>query len=143
MKYLQNLHTHSTYDDGKNTPEEMIKFAISQGMHSVGFSGHSYVSYGTKFCMSEDGTEDFKKEINFLKEKYKGLLDIFCGLEFDMYSNTSLSGYDYLIGSMHYLKRGDDYIGFDWVIVNGELVIKNDEHTGIRPGKVLRRNEKV
>ncbi len=33
--------------------------------------------------------------------------------------------------------------GFDWVIVNGEPVIKNGEYTGNRPGKVLRRNEKA
>ena len=28
MKYLQNLHTHSTYCDGKDTPEEMILSAF-------------------------------------------------------------------------------------------------------------------
>lgn len=33
--------------------------------------------------------------------------------------------------------------GFDWVIVNGEPVIRNGEHTGKRPGKVLRRNGKI
>ena len=32
--------------------------------------------------------------------------------------------------------------GFDWVIVNGKPVIKNGEHTGKRPGKILRRNHK-
>jgi len=31
--------------------------------------------------------------------------------------------------------------GFDWVIVNGEPVIKNGEHTGERPGKVLRHKK--
>jgi len=125
MKYLQNLHTHSTYDDGKDSPEEMIKSAISQRMHSVGFSGHSYVPYGRKFCMSKTGTENFKKEISFLKKKYKDDLEIFCGLEFDMYSDTSLSGYDYLIGSMHYLKKGNDFIGFDRSADEVKSVIDN------------------
>ncbi len=31
--------------------------------------------------------------------------------------------------------------GFDWVIVNGEVVIKNGEHTGRRPGQILRHNK--
>ena len=30
-----------------------------------------------------------------------------------MYSGVDLTGYDYLIGSIHYLKKGDEYIGFD------------------------------
>lgn len=33
--------------------------------------------------------------------------------------------------------------GFDYVIVNGEVVVKDSEHTGKRPGRVLRRNENV
>lgn len=30
-----------------------------------------------------------------------------------MYVETDFSGYDYLIGSFHYLKLGNEYIGFD------------------------------
>ena len=105
MKYLQNLHTHSTYCDGKDTLEEMILSAIEQGFQSVGFSGHSYMHYSPGHSMSIAGTEEYKKEIAALKEKYKGQLDIFCGLEVDMYSEVDLSGYDYLFGTAHYLKK--------------------------------------
>ena len=31
--------------------------------------------------------------------------------------------------------------GIQWVLVNGEIVVEGDEHTGRRPGKVLRRGE--
>ena len=41
MKYLQNLHTHTTYCDGKNTAEEMVQKAIELGFKSLGFSGHA------------------------------------------------------------------------------------------------------
>ena len=45
LKYYQNLHTHSTYCDGKDSIEGMIQSAIAQGFQSVGFSGHSYMYY--------------------------------------------------------------------------------------------------
>jgi hypothetical protein len=38
---LQDLHTHTTYCDGKNTPREMIEAAIAKGLRRIGFSGHS------------------------------------------------------------------------------------------------------
>ncbi len=113
MKHLQNLHTHSTYDDGKNSLREMIEIAMEKGFEAIGFSGHSYMHYAPKASMSLEGTEEYKKEISILKEKYKGKIDVFCGLEFDLYSEIDLSGYDYLIGSVHYLKIDGKYVGFD------------------------------
>lgn len=113
MKDLQNLHTHTTYCDGHDTPEEMILAATRKGFSSIGFSGHSYMHYAKGHSMSEQGTEDYKQEIRALKKKYDGVIDVFCGLEFDMYSEIDLSGYDYLIGSVHYFRIGDGYVGFD------------------------------
>lgn len=113
MKNLQNLHTHSKYCDGADTPEEMIAYAIKKGFDSIGFSGHSYMSFSPAYSMSPEGTEDYKREILALKKKYAGQIDVFLGLEFEMYSETDLSGYEYLIGSLHYFKIGDEYVGFD------------------------------
>ena len=39
---LQNLHTHSSFCDGKNTPEEIVNYAIARGFDSIGFSSHSF-----------------------------------------------------------------------------------------------------
>lgn len=115
MTYLQNLHTHTTYCDGRDTPVEMIESAISQGFDSIGFSGHSYTFYSTASypITTLEKTEAYKKEISELKEKYAGKIDLFLGLEFDMYSGVDLSGYDYLIGACHYLRKGDGYVAFD------------------------------
>ena len=113
MKYYQNLHTHSTYCDGKDSIEGMIQKAIGLGFDSVGFSGHSYMFYSNYVQMTPEKTEQYKAEIALLKEKYRDKIDIFCGLEYDMYSAIDQSGYDYLIGSVHYLKIGDEYVGFD------------------------------
>ena len=112
--FLQNLHTHTTYCDGADTPEQMILAAIEKGFGSIGFSGHSYMFYSNyTLQMTPQKTEKYKAEIAFLKEKYRDKIDVFCGLEFDMYSKVDLSGYDYLIGSVHYLKLGNEYVGFD------------------------------
>ena len=112
-KYLQNLHTHTTYCDGRDTPEEMVLAAIEKGFSSVGFSGHSYMYYSNYVQMTPEKTEKYRSEISALKEKYRGVLDIFCGLEFDMYSKVDTKGYDYLIGSVHYLKCDGEFVGFD------------------------------
>ena len=42
---LSNLHTHSTFCDGRNTPEQVVTAAIEQGFDSVGFSSHGYTSF--------------------------------------------------------------------------------------------------
>ena len=113
IKHLQNLHIHTCYCDGKDTPEEIVLAAIEKGFSSIGFSGHAYMSYSKFFQKNGDHTEQYKKEIRRLKEKYKDRLKIYCGLEIDMYSDTDQSGYDYLIGAVHYLECEDGYVTFD------------------------------
>ncbi len=113
MNTLQNLHTHTTFSDGKDTPEEMVLEAINKGSFSVGFSEHSAMSYSPYDYMRGQEHEKYKNEILRLKEKYKDKIDIFLGLEVDMYSSPDMKGFDYLIGSMHYFKIGNEYIAFD------------------------------
>ena len=113
MNTLQNLHTHTNYCDGINTPKELIQAAIEKGFGGIGFSGHSYMYYSPDHSMSLAGTEQYKQEISLLKGEYNGVIDIFLGLEVDMYSEIDLSGYDYLIGGLHYLKINDEFVGFD------------------------------
>lgn len=110
----QNLHTHSIYCDGQDTLEEMIGTAIDKGFDSVGFSGHSYMYFAEDHSMSLQGTEDYKREVRQMQEKYDGKFDVFLGLEFEMLSTqVDLRGYDYLIGSSHYFDFGDKIVGFD------------------------------
>lgn len=110
----QNLHIHSTYTDGRDTPEEMIVKAIERGFDSIGFSEHSYMKFSTyPFQMTIDQAEDYKKEIALLKAKYKDQIDIFCGLEMEFYSEMPTEDYDYLIGSVHYIDFDGKLLGFD------------------------------
>ena len=113
MGYKQNLHTHSSFGDGVQTPEEIIERAIALGFDSVGFSEHSYFKYSTYFATRSDNSAEYRAEIYRLKDKYKGSFPVFCGLEVEMYSDAELVGYDYLVGSVHYLKVLEEYVGFD------------------------------
>ena len=114
MKNLQNLHTHSTFCDGIDSPEEMVKIAISKGFDSLGFSGHSPNKYSNYAGINEERTVAYKKEINRLKSLYGDVFPIFLGLEVEMYSGYKPEGYDYLIGSLHYLDVGNgEFAGFD------------------------------
>lgn len=113
MSYLQNLHTHSSYCDGMDTPERMLMIAKEKGFQSIGFSGHSYMYYAPSHSMTEAGTKLYEQEIRYLKQRYDGIMDVFYGLEVDIFSDINLTGYDYLIGSVHYLKIGDKIVGID------------------------------
>ena len=80
---LEDLHTHTRYCDGKNTPEEMVKAAIEKGLTRIGFSGHSYTFFDERYCMSIPNVIRYIAEINGLKESYRGKIEILCGVEQD------------------------------------------------------------
>lgn len=112
MQYKQNLHTHTTYCDGAHTPREMVNFALEKGFDSLGFSGHSSMSYGS-YGIPCAKVEDYKNEIRALQAEYGSGFPIYLGLEMDMYSEVELTGYDYLIGAMHYFCIGQEKVDFD------------------------------
>ena len=103
---MQNLHTHTTYCDGALTPEEMVLAAISRGYGSLGFSEHSSVATVVEiYAMSTDTTLEYIEEINALKEKYKGQIEIFLGIEQDIFTESCPEGLDYIIGTVHHVKK--------------------------------------
>ena len=99
-----NYHTHSTFCDGKDTPEEMVRCAIEKGFDIIGFSGHGYVE-GSTYAMTRENTEKYIKEVNRLKAVYKDKIKVLCGLEADIMSKFDRSRFDYLIGSVHDVER--------------------------------------
>lgn len=108
-----DFHVHTFYCDGKDSPEDVVIEAISRGMKKLGFSGHSYTWFDEEPCMSREGTEEYKREIQRLKRKYESEIEILCGTEQDYYSDMPVDDYDFVIGSVHYLKFGDEYMHVD------------------------------
>ena len=111
--YKQNLHTHGNLADGLDSYESIVERAIELGFESIGFSEHAYMFYSDYSIINERTIPTYKAEINRLKEKYKDIIPIYLGLEFDQYSTEPTSGFEFIIASNHYLKRGDEYLSFD------------------------------
>ena len=109
----QELHCHTTFCDGKSTPEEMVLAAIDKGLCRIGFSGHAPMCFPEEYPMSEQGAEDYRATVAALKDTYAGRIEILCGIEQDIYSVPIAKPYDYVIGAAHYIKVGGEYIPVD------------------------------
>lgn len=74
-----NLHSHTTYCDGKNTPEEMVLAAMDRGFDVFGFSGHSYTAFDESYCMSRSTTDAYEQEVRRLASSYQKNL-LYCAV---------------------------------------------------------------
>lgn len=110
---ISDLHTHTTYCDGDNTPEEMLLSAIDKGFKAYGFSSHSHLSYDETWNMSHASQKQYIEEILSLKEKYKGKIDVLLGTEYDLLSDNDLTPFDYVIGSCHSIIKEGHYLSVD------------------------------
>ncbi len=114
MYYKENFHTHSTYCDGKNAPEEMVKAAIEKGFTALGFSGHSHLDFDCGWCMTAEGTKEYISVVHALKEKYADKINIYCGTEHDILSTgINKSDYDFTLGAVHYIPVNGEYLAVD------------------------------
>lgn len=108
---LSNIHTHTTFCDGKNTAEEMVLSAIEKGFFSLGFSGHGYTAFELGSCMKDE--QGYINEINRLKEIYRDKIEIYLGTEEDAFAPVDRSRYEYVIGSMHFMKKDGNIFPLD------------------------------
>lgn len=105
-----DLHLHTTFCDGKNTPEEMVKKAIELGVECLGIAVHGHTPFDEEECVSKAGTKQFLKEIARLKKAYARELWILAGVEQDHFGDVPTKGFDYVIGSAHYVEcKGEHY----------------------------------
>ena len=110
---MMDLHTHTVFCDGSSTAEEMVLAALDRGLDCLGFSGHSYTFFDESYCMSPLGAAAYRGEIARLRHVYGDRLRILCGVEQDYWSAESTEDYDYVIGSVHYLKQDGEYLPVD------------------------------
>ena len=103
-----NYHTHTSFCDGTNTPEEIVEKALEMNMEHLGFSSHVDIS-------PVMDVPAYLFEVRRIQDKYRDQLDILCGGELDnMYYDRNPKGFDYLIGSVHHLKAGEEILAIDW-----------------------------
>ena len=80
MRY--DLHTHSTYSDGKDTLEANIEAAIKKGLTKIGLTDHAYRHQLEGVPLGR--LDDYLSEAYALKEKYKKDIDVIVGMEFNL-----------------------------------------------------------
>jgi histidinol-phosphatase (PHP family) len=110
-----NFHSHSYLCDGKEHMEEYVKTAISKNFKAFGFSAHSPLPFPNEWSLTSESYKQYLKDARELKEKYKGQIDLYLGLEIDYIPGhsdnfsefTQAAPLDYCIGSVH-LVRGQE-----------------------------------
>lgn len=107
------FHVHSTWSDGRNSLDEMIRAAVERGYRFVGISEHSQIAayaHGLDAVRLREQSE----EIDRLQKKYESIR-ILKGIEVDILPDgeldldeASLSRLDFVIASIHSAFRLDE-----------------------------------
>ncbi len=109
------IHTHSKFCDGASTLREMTEAAIQNGVKILGFSAHNPIHYENDWSLKVENYPAYVAEINRLKQEYKGKIILLAGMEADYTPGLSysekylrqLGNLDYVIGSIHLVKKSD------------------------------------
>lgn len=102
-----DLHVHTTFSDGVNSMEDMVKEAIRLNREYVGFTDHSKSEYAAK-GMDDKKFEKYTNEIESLRKKYGSKIKILKSSETDIlkdgsldWSRKALESMDYVTASIH------------------------------------------
>ena len=109
----RDLHVHSHFSDGADTIENMIEAAVKQGYTAIGFADHSPTSFDMSWCMPHAVLSSYRLACDTYKERYRDRIEVLCGIEQDYYADDPAKGYDFVIGSVHFLLAGGEYCPVD------------------------------
>lgn len=110
---VYDSHVHTTNSDGKNTLDEMCRYATGKGFRGVTITDHADMN----FYESRDTYNRIERcigEVRRAQKDYEGKLDVLCGVELGEYlydpesaeKILSLTEYDCILCSVHYLPDG-------------------------------------
>jgi len=113
-----DLHMHTIYSDGCDSPSDMLKSAAGKGLKVIGISDHSYTFFDESYCIKRDRFDEYLGILFSLREKCSALKDnprfakalgssdirFYAGIEQDYYSTFPSDAFDYVIGSVHYIR---------------------------------------
>ncbi len=111
MIYKTDYHIHSSYSDGRSSPEDYIAPALAAGLNEIGFSEHLTLFKDLEdWNMNPINISPYIKHIDNLRNGIKNIkiktaleVDFFAGKENEIRSFLSPLPLDYIIGSVHYL----------------------------------------
>lgn len=104
-----NLHNHTTFSDGDNTPEEIIRFAIKHNFNEIAITDHYKLN--VDYAVNQTSIDNYVEIIQKLKKKYKQKIKVLIGIEAAPKHLTPFS----------YLVRAD----LDFVLIHHFLGLKH------------------
>ena len=113
FRLMSNVHTHTTFADGRDTAGEMVRAARALGFHTLGCSEHGHADHDD-CSMSVSQEAAYRAEIRRLQAIYADRIRLLLGCEHDWFSPASSPEYDYLIESVHYLPADGGMFSVDW-----------------------------
>lgn len=124
---IANYHTHTPRcNHAVGTEEEYVQAAIQRGMKTLGFADHAPCcgfpdGYYSGFRMKPEQTPEYASAILNLRERYRGQIKLYPGVEMEYYpahfhDTLSLlrdSGVEYMILGQHFIGNevGEPYSG--------------------------------
>lgn len=137
MPNLTNYHSHCTYCDGRAPMEEFVQAAIAEGFTAYGISSHAPLPFYAAHAMVKEDVPAYLQEIEALKKKYAGQIELYAGMEIDYLDDAENPANDYFqslpldyrIGSVHHLydARGE-VVDADTSPENFRMIV--DRHYG-------------
>ena len=121
----QNFHTHSIYDEGTDTIDEMVQTAIEKGFTRLGFSGHGFNRPIDDCSMTRENTRKYLADLAAAKEKYKGQIEIYAGIEQDSLSRLDRADFEYVLGSVHFVQKDGAWYPVDYSREVFEQILKD------------------
>lgn len=115
-----DFHVHTNFSlDSREEMENYIAPAIQKGLKGICFTDHIDIDYPSVDSVFIIDYINYAKEIGRLKDKYKGKIEIFAGIEFGMQphileADTSFfsdKSFDYVLGSIHATGKKELYMG--------------------------------
>ena len=109
--YKTDYHIHTSFSDGRDTPEASIRAAVRMGFREIGFSDHLHpVGKPLDWYMNHDRLPEYCDEIIRLGKEHRDIavrlgieIDYIPGMEKKTAEFIDAYPFDYVIGSVHYL----------------------------------------
>lgn len=108
-----NFHAHTIHCDGQNTAREMVEAALREGMTALGFSGHSVTPFDLRYCIQPDGEAQYVADIQKEREAFAGQIEIYIGIEDDIFGQRPSFRPDFVIGGTSFLEVGGCHYTID------------------------------
>lgn len=99
-----DFHMHSNLSDGHDSLRDMVRSAIQKGFRTIGLSDHATTSFDMSYCMNLSDYAPYKEQVRSLATEFSDQIRVLLGMEQDVFADIPAEGFDYLIGSVHFIR---------------------------------------